>query len=379
VIGRLVHELTQFHSVALAYLRAHDEPPMEEALAERCALVKEVPRPGMPKDMSRSARRLKAWVRGVPIWVEDWRVPSFGTCLRQLVEEWRPQVVQFEFHTMAQYVADAWNCPTVLVEHEPGAAAARDRWLLSRGWRPFLGRDARSWEAYEQTNLEKFDAVVCFTDRDRRTLLRLAPNERVEVISPCGPSLVSPVSKEAESNDTVLFVGNFVHPPNVDAAVWLTKRILPQVWTRHPKAVLQLVGAAPPFSVRRLATSRVLVTGTVPDVAPYLTAATVVLAPLRMGGGIRIKVMDALALGKAVVATPLAAEGLGVSDGQELLMAEGEQAFADAVSRTLSDAQLRQSLSQNARRWAARFGEPARVGAAFERLYESLSLPETKP
>ncbi len=314
------------------------------------------------------------------MWVADWRVAAFRARLRHLVESWRPHVVQFEFHTMAQYASEARNCVKVLVEHEPGAAAARDRWQWSRGWRrPFLARDTHSWEAYERTILKEFDAVVCFTDLDRTVLRQLSPTTRVDVIPPCGPLPVQVRPTGVESEDKILFIGNFVHPPNVDAALWLVEGILPRVRMRRPKAVLQLVGAAPPDSVRRLGSAAVEINGSVPDVSPFLDAATVVVAPLRMGGGIRIKVIDALTGGKAMVATPLAAEGLGVTDGRELLVADDEQAFADAVSRVLSDAELRQSLSENARTWAVRFGEPGRVGAAFQRLYESLALAETHP
>lgn len=176
VIGRLIDELAELHSVGVAYLRATGESPMEEALAARCAVVEEVPRPGASGDLARYARLLKAWVRGAPMWVEDWRVPAFRERLRHLVERWQPDVVQFEFHTMAQYADEAKRRATILVEHEPGAAAARDRWRFSKGWRRLvLARDMRAWEAYERGALAKLDRVVCFTDMDRRNLLALEP------------------------------------------------------------------------------------------------------------------------------------------------------------------------------------------------------------
>ena len=374
VIGRLIDELADFHSVAVAYLRSKKELPMEPALAQRCALVEEVPRPGAPWDLGRHIRLLSAWVRGYPMWVEDWHVPAFRDRLHQLVEHWRPDVMQFEYHTMAQYVDEARGCLTILVEHEPGAAAARDRWQFSTGWRRrVLVREMRAWERYERERLAKFDAVVCFTDLDRRKLLELAPAARVEVIPPLGPSAAGMRSLGGEPTSTILFAGNFIHPPNVDAAIRMAEGIFPRVRVRHPEAMLQLVGDAPPASVRRLAGPGVIVTGRVLDVVPFLDAAMVVVAPLRIGGGIRIKVIEALAFGKPIVATPLAAEGLNVSDGREMLLAESDQTFADAVCALLSDAPLRERLSGNARDWAVRFG---RVGAAFERLYSSLSRKE---
>jgi len=374
VIGRLVDELAESHSVAVAYLRAETELPMEEALARRCEVVEEVPRPGAPRDASRLLRLLGAWVRGYPMWVEDWHLRAFQHRLRELVERWQPGVVQFEFHVMAQYADAAKGCASILVEHEPGAAAARDRWQFSEGWRrPVLARDMRSWIQYERRHLGKFDAVVCFTELDRRELLELAPSTRIEVIPPCGSPMRTPQSRgSSEAACTILFVGNFIHPPNVDAAKWLAGQIFPRVRARHPEAVLQLVGDSPPASIRGITGPRVVITGRVPDVSPFLDAATVVVAPLRIGGGIRIKMMDALTLGKAIVATPRAVEGLNVDDGREMLLAESDEAFADAVSTLLSDSALRDRLSANARAWAVQFLAPGRVGAAFEELYGSL-------
>jgi len=373
-IGRLVRELVDLHSVAVVYLRAKDEAPMEPALAARCAAVEEVRRPGASGNPARYLRLLGAWARGYPMWVEDWRVPEFRKRMRKLIEQWHPDVVQFEFHTMAQYRDKATRHCSVLVEHEPGAAAARDRWQYSTGWRRLLlARDLRSWEEYERGSLAKFDAVVCFTDLDRRKLLELTPAARIKVIAPAGPSCTQLRRPGVESANTILFVGNFIHPPNVDAAIRLAERIFPLVRVGHPDAVLQLVGDAPPASIRRLAGPGVVVTGRVPDVAPFLDAATIVAVPLRMGGGMRLKVLDAMAFGKAMVATPLAVEGLNLKDGDELLLAESDQEFAGAIGELLSNAPRRQRLSESAGAWAAQFGAPGRVGAAFERLYESLN------
>ena len=371
MIGRLIDELAGIHSVAVAYLRATDESPMEEELARKCALVEEVHRPKSP---FRSLKLLGAWASGHPMWVQDWRVPEFRERLRQMAERWHPHVMQFEFHTMAQYVDQAKDCATVLVEHEPGAAAARDRWRFSHGWRrTVLQRDFRAWEAYERASLGKFDAVVCFTAKDRQDLLALAPGARVVVIPPCGPALARPEVSGAIQPDTILFVGNFIHPPNVDAALRLAGAIFPRVRARHPDAVLQLVGDAPPAAVRRLAGDGVVVTGRVPDVATFLDAAAVVVAPLWTGGGIRIKVMDALAFGKPLVATPLAAEGMDAVDGRDLLLARTDEEFADSINSLLADATLRANLSANARAWATRFGTPGRVASAFDGLYRSLT------
>src|SRR5262249_6836726 len=112
VIAQTIDELAEHHSVAVAYLRGRDEPSMEEALVERCAVVEEVPRPAGRSDLRSLLQSLWAWTRGTPLWVEDWRVPQFRERLHRMVESWRPDVMQFEFHIMAQYVDQAVECAT---------------------------------------------------------------------------------------------------------------------------------------------------------------------------------------------------------------------------------------------------------------------------
>ena len=151
------------------------------------------------------------------------------------------------------------------------------------------------------------------------------------------------------SSPSVLFVGGFGHLPNVDAAVRLATQIFPRVRARCPEAALYLVGDKPPRRVRELAGDHVVVTGRVDDVTPYLDRAAVVVAPLRLGGGTRVKVLEALAAGKAVVASPLAAEGIEAVDGEHLLLAESDEELVDATARLLADPDARSSLGRRAR------------------------------
>jgi glycosyltransferase involved in cell wall biosynthesis len=169
-----------------------------------------------------------------------------------------------------------------------------------------------------------------------------------------------------------LFVGTFLHPPNLDAALRLGTTIFPSLQARCPDLRLQIVGPAPPPEVEGLSSASIEVTGWVPDVTPYLDRASVVVAPLRRGGGMRVKVLEALAAGKAVVASTLAVEGLNVRPGEQCLLAETDQEFVEAVQRLLSDADLRASLAARARTWAlANLGWDRAVDA-FEDLYQRL-------
>jgi glycosyltransferase involved in cell wall biosynthesis len=193
---------------------------------------------------------------------------------------------------------------------------------------------------------------VVLTARDREVLAPLAGNTPLVEIP-----LAQDVPEEAldplgTSPPEILFVGSFIHAPNVDAALRLAERIFPLVRVRCPQATLYLVGDQPPPELRRLASERVVVTGRVPTVEPYLDRAAVTVAPLRAGGGMRVKVMEALGAGKATVASPLAVAGLDLVDGREIVLADSDEDFAAAIVNLLEHPERREQLARAARAWA---------------------------
>jgi polysaccharide biosynthesis protein PslH len=152
--------------------------------------------------------------------------------------------------------------------------------------------------------------------------------------------------------------------------MWLARGILPLLRARRRDVRLFLVGDRPPEDLEE--TDGLVVTGVVPDLAPYYARAAVAVAPLRLGGGMRVKVVEALASGKPVVATPLAVSGLAVEDGEQVLLAETDEEFAECIARLLDDDALRHRLGAAARAWAeANLGWEAVVDR-HERLYRGL-------
>jgi glycosyltransferase involved in cell wall biosynthesis len=379
-IAQLLSALAERYEIGLLYLRTSDEPDLDSALAARCAWAEAVPRPG-PRDEpfgppGRKVRLLLGLLRGRPAWVSRWAVPDYARRLQERARTWAPSVVQLEFHVMGQYLDALEDCPAprVLVEHEPGAPTAGDRCVHARGPERLVAwADLRAWERFEPAVLLRVQAVVVFTERDRASVAALAPKTPVTRI-PLGTS-VPPGSLDPLGGEppTLLFVGNYVHPPNVDAAVRLATAILPLVLERHPDARLHLVGPHPPPVVRRLANAAVAVTGGVPDVTPYLDRAAVVVVPLRLGGGMRVKLIEALAAGKAVVASSRAVEGLDLTDGDQLRLAETDADFASAIAELLADPVQRRALAGRARAWSSANVGWDRVASAYEALYQSLT------
>jgi glycosyltransferase involved in cell wall biosynthesis len=372
--GQLLERLAARHEVAALYLRSADEPPIAPRLAARLAWSEEVARPSLRagSGVRRNGRRAVGLLAGRPLWATDWRVPELARRLSRVVAEWRPHVVQAELLVMGQYLVDLDGSQpaTVLVEHDPGVAAARDLAAWERGARRAARKaDALAWRRYADRVMSASDVVVTFTEEDAGKLgaaarvVRIAPGIELPAAA-CDPVGADP--------PRVLFLGSFVHPPNVEAAVRLGQAIFPAVRARVPHARLEVVGDAPPPAVRGLAGDAVNVTGRVPDVSPHLEAAAVVAAPLGLGGGMRVKVLEALAAGKAVVGTPRALAGLDVEPGVHAAVGESDAELAAAIAELLADPDWRRRMGAAARAWAEERLDWRHAVAAYDRLYESL-------
>ncbi len=169
----------------------------------------------------------------------------------------------------------------------------------------------------------------------------------------------------------LLFVGNYEYPPNIDAALRLGRDILPQVRQSLPDTKLWLVGNAPPPELLALGSDYVEVTGRVPDVRPYLAGATAFVCPLTLGAGIKNKLLEALAMGIPVVATPISVDGIAVQNGRDALIADID-GIADSVLRLLRDGDLQKTLSANGRMLIEERYSWAGVATAYEELYAEL-------
>ncbi len=251
---------------------------------------------------------------------------------------------------------------TLLTEHEvrrPRAIArpphAPAQWP---GW-AFAEADWRRWRSYQRRVWNRFDVLQVFTARDAAALASLAPDlaDRVRV-NPFAIEL--PVAADVvEQPGTLTFVGNYTHPPNVDGALWLGRDILPRITRAYPAARLALAGPYAPPEVRDLEGPHIQFVGAVRDLEGLLRRSSVVVAPVRMGGGMRMKVLHAMAVGRPVVTTPRGAEGLGLgSAGPPLEIADDADGLAHACVRLLQDAGARQILGARARSYVATHHSP---------------------
>jgi len=376
------HEVTLVTAVG-------DEPGEEEAVrrlrAEGEVHVADRRRP--PPGLRRRRRQLRlaaTWARGRWPWRTVWfAAPEIQRVLDRLAAERRFDVVAVEDSAMSVFRYPL-GIPTVFTHHEvlrprpvDWHAGPPSRWP---GW-AFEELDWRRWQGFQVDAWRRFDRVQVFSRRDADTVADLAPDVAPKVrVDPFGLVLPPRANPASEVPGTVLFVGNFAHPPNRDAAIWLAREIMPAVLERNPKARLRIVGAAPPPEVRELAGAHVELVADAPSVLPYLEEAAVVMAPVRTGGGMRMKVLEAMAAGKAVVTTARGCEGYtGFGEEPPLAVADGEAQIASTTAALLEDDERRFRLGERARAFAERHHSPEAWAERLTAVYEEARAEREGP
>jgi GT2 family glycosyltransferase/glycosyltransferase involved in cell wall biosynthesis len=234
-----------------------------------------------------------------------------------------------------------------------------------------MTRKARAMRELELGLIRACDATIVVTDNERDQVLADVPDATVHVVANVNRTREHVPGPEARTG--VVFVGGFEHPPNLDAAVALVRDVMPLVWRELPDVAVMIVGSDPPPEVSSLAGPRVTVAGWVPDLEPLLDRSRTLVAPLTYGAGLKGKVTQALASGLPVVTTPVGAEGLEATDGEELLIAAAAPDLAARVIRVLTDDQLWRQLSALGQDLARRTCSPSVMTTRLGQLLDDAS------
>lgn len=230
---------------------------------------------------------------------------------------------------------------------------------------------------YEESVIRKFHHVIAVSGHDRELMSNWVDPNRITVV-PTGVDLKNfHPADQPVSNALVMFVGAMDWEPNIDAVEYFCDRIWPKIKKDVPSACFRIVGRNPGRRVQKLASDSIEVTGSVPSVQSHLQEAAVVVVPLRVGGGTRLKIYEAMAMGKAVVSTSIGAEGLDVHDGHDILLADQADEFAQAVKNLLQDDHLRGKYGRAAIELARRCDWPE-IGKKFADVLEAVAGTTSK-
>lgn len=241
-------------------------------------------------------------------------------------------------------------------------------------------KQQRAGDVDQAERLRRFEAAaaadaavtVCVSELEALAAREVLRAPRVEVV-PNGVDTAHFVAADGPGDDDhVVFTGSLHTRENVEAVLWFAESVLPLVRARRPGVQLHVVGSRPRAQVRQLAGAQLHVHPDVPDTVPFLHRAGTVVVPLLHGGGTRLKVLEAAATGRSVVTTRIGVEGLALRDGVEVDVADGDQAFADAVVRLCADRGLRRARGDAARRAAASY-DWSRIGRHWCSVVESVA------
>jgi sugar transferase (PEP-CTERM/EpsH1 system associated) len=360
-VYQFLHQLSRSHRVSLVCYAQPDEEDKVAALQKICYSVHTVPAP-LSGTADKRAAQLASLFSPRSFQTGSLRTRSMQNLLTSLLNAEPFDLVQIEssqlgsynFGTQPVFIVDEHNLEYELLQRMIHTERSPLRKLYNFSeYIKFRREEQRCWQ--------RADACILTSEREQTILknhlpgklTHVAPNGvDIEFFQP-SPSLPNP--------DSLVFTGLISYRPNTDAVIFFVKEVLPLIVQKRPRTVFYIVGMGAPDEVTRLAGPNVVVTGKVDDVRPYIQDASVFVVPLRMGSGTRLKVLEGLAMGKAMVSTRLGCEGIHVRDGEHLLMADDPALFARATLNLMED-----------RKTALRLGEAGR--ALVEQEYSWASI-----
>lgn len=346
---QLIKALSSLHEISLVSLLCDEyEQEMLKDVANYCASVDLVP---MPKWRA-YANCLRALPTLMPLRVAYYQSPAFVRCLMHVMHRRRIEVVHGELIKVApalQALCSQASVPVIYDSVDCISSYLQQQYATTHNIakKIFIYSELQKMYRYEAQSLRVFDHVMITSAYDRELLISLGEEpEHIHVVPNGVDTDYFAPSLTLREADSLVFCAKLDYYPNAQAILMFCRDVLPRIWERRPQVRLTIVGNNPPASVRALSEdARITVTGYVADIRPYLERASVALAPLLVAAGMQNKVLEALAMGTPLVATPVSCRSLQVRDGLHLLIAEGPSAFARAVLHLLENRPLAEHFS----------------------------------
>jgi sugar transferase (PEP-CTERM/EpsH1 system associated) len=370
----VMRHLAARHDITyLSFADASQTEADRDGMREVCARLESVPRRDPAKGTwwfyADAARYL---VNPIPYGVAKYRSAAYRARLEQLLASERYDAVICDFLPPLINMPRRLPCPSILFTHNveaeiwrrhvENAANPVARAALTQQWRRML--------RYERDALSRVDLVLAVSDADGRTFERLYPGALaapVHVVQTGVDTAYYTPHADGAARTHMVFTGSMDWLPNEDGMTYFCRDILPRIRRSEPDATLSIVGRAPTPAVKRLADiPGVEVTGRVDDVRPHIARGAVYVVPLRIGGGTRLKIFEAMSMAKAVVSTTVGAEGLPVTSGRDIDIADEPARFAHGVVHLMRDAETRRAREAAARRLVVERYDWSAVALDFE-------------
>lgn len=371
----ILRELAKDHAVTLfTFYAAHDGDCHGELsrIFERVVnLPLEIPVPRSRGELSHFARHLFS---PLPYTVAKHAQPQVRNAMTSLVENKAFDVVVCDFVVAGAVVPWELPIPKVLFTHNVEALLWKRHLEVAKNlvWKAVCWREYKTMARYEQRWLRAADHVLTVSETDRDYFSAIIPKEKITVIPTGADTDYFQPQAMAVDEQSMVFTGAMDWLPNEDGISFFVNEVLPLILREVPEVKLAIVGRNPSARVQALAGSHVRITGRVDDVRPYVAEAAVYVVPLRIGSGTRLKIFEAMAMGKPVVSTSIGAEGLPVRDGEHLLLADSATQFAQRVVGLLRSSSRRDTLGKAARQLVEQSYSWASVTKIFSGVLKEL-------
>lgn len=371
---QILRELAQRHELTVALLYAAEENDCHAELESQftrliCWPVKPQDRGSLAGRAAYARNFFSAWPHSVVRFCR----PQMLRDLRRLISEEKFDLIICDFVLAAPVIP--WNAdvPRILFTHNVEATIWRRHFQIARNpiWKTVWWREYLTTVRMERKYARAADHVLTVSESDRAHFCNFTDCARVTAI-PTGVDVnyFQPLSA-AEKPNNLVFTGSMNWLPNEDGISFFAQRVLPKVRETIPDAVLWVVGRNPSSSLLRLAKGdpNIRVTGAVEDIRPYVGLGSVYVVPLRVGSGTRLKIFEAMAMGKAIVSTTVGAEGLPVTHGRDIILADEPEDFAKQIVRLLQNQPLRDQLGSCARNLVEKHYSWGRVASDCEAIF----------
>lgn len=302
--------------------------------------------------------------------------PVVRNKLRALLQEETYDVLLCDFLAAAGAIPWDLPCPKVLFAHNVEAIIWQRHYEVARNplWKALSWREWKRMEAAERRYLQKADHIIAVSENDRAAFAKFLGPQKLSVILTGADTEFFQPSQENEIPNSLVFTGSMDWLPNEDGIFYFADKIFPLIRRQTPNVTLCVVGRKPSRRLQDLAsrTPDIQLTGWVEDVRPYLAKSAVCIVPLRIGGGTRLKIFEAMSMAKAIVSTSIGAEGLPVENGKHLLVADDPESFAQSTLQLLSIASQRAQIGCAARRLVEENYSWAKVSKGFAEVLENV-------
>jgi glycosyltransferase involved in cell wall biosynthesis len=353
IIYNRIRLLSERHEVSLLCFAEEGERRYYESVSRYCLDFKALPPALPPRGF---ARLWQFFSSPVPIYFLYGYSDQMYDALRKMVGRNSYDVIISEYSMVAQYLyrnPDLAGIKRVMSVHECYYLARKKAFKVQTFSREGLSAliNMKGLKKFEFDMYADADKLLVLTPEGKQELLEIRGDLDIAVVPHGVDCDYFNSAKSILKETAVMFLGNYPHDPNRDAVTWFVRQVWPNVKSRAPEAKFYVVGKDPTPDIRAMAQedSSIIVTGTVEDVRPYFERSRVFVNPVRIGGGFRGKLLEAMAMGLPIVTTSLGAEGVRAENGRDMILADDPASFADAVFRLLNDQDMCEALGERAR------------------------------